>query len=206
MLNANRKCLFRSGVGYGISGALILGGGIGAGVTAALHRKNQPAEQTITTRTVVDNQPTNNASAQGNTDTSGPEESPASRRNSNASLASNGSDTSSTGTVENPYADVGMPRNDSLARIPEEPIYDEVAADPNYSVIQHFSGNSPVTGRLVGTPGQGIQSTYALLASSGGLRLGMGGLTGGGRERSKYCQCLTNAGTRTFRLNISVSI
>ncbi|KAA9679383.1 translocated intimin receptor Tir, partial [Escherichia coli] len=41
-----------SGVGYGISGALILGGGIGAGVTAALHRKNQPAEQTITTRTV----------------------------------------------------------------------------------------------------------------------------------------------------------
>ncbi|WP_434061745.1 Tir C-terminal domain-containing protein [Escherichia coli] len=34
-----------------MSGALILGGGIGAGVTAALHRKNQPAEQTITTRT-----------------------------------------------------------------------------------------------------------------------------------------------------------
>lgn len=75
-----------------------------------------------------------------------------------------------------------MPRNDSLARISEEPIYDEVAADPNYSVIQHFSGNSPVTGRLV-TPGQGIQSTYALLASSGGLRLGMGGLTGVARAQ-----------------------
>ena len=187
-----------SGVGYGISGALILGGGIGAGVTAALHRKNQPAEQTITTRTVVDNQPTNNASAQGNTDTSGPEESPASRRNSNASLASNGSDTSSTGTVENPYADVGMPRNDSLARISEEPIYDEVAADPNYSVIQHFSGNSPVTGRLVGIPGQGIQSTYALLASSGGLRLGMGGLTGGGESAVSTANAAPTPGPARF--------
>ncbi|EQB7360413.1 type III secretion system LEE translocated intimin receptor Tir [Escherichia albertii] len=187
-----------SGVGYGISGALILGGGIGAGVTAALHRKNQPAEQTITTRTVVDNQPTNNASAQGNTDTSGPEESPASRRNSNASLVSNWSDTSSTGTVENPYADVGMPRNDSLARISEEPIYDEVAADPNYSVIQHFSGNSPVTGRLVGTPGQGIQSTYALLASSGGLRLGMGGLTGGGESAVSTANAAPTPGPARF--------
>ena len=32
------------------------------------------------------------------------------------------------------------------------------------------------------SPGQGIQSTYALLASSAGLRLGMGGLTGSGES------------------------
>ncbi|WP_275477961.1 Tir C-terminal domain-containing protein, partial [Escherichia coli] len=49
-------------------------------------------------------------------------------------------------------------------------------------VIQNFSGSGPVTGRLIGTPGQGIQSTYALLANSGGLRLGMGGLTSGGES------------------------
>ncbi|MBW9888467.1 translocated intimin receptor Tir, partial [Escherichia coli] len=41
---------------------------------------------------------------------------------------------------------------------------------------------APVTGRLMGSPGQGIQSTYALLASSAGLRLGMGGLTGSGES------------------------
>ena len=34
----------------------------------------------------------------------------------------------------------------------------------------------------MGSPGQGTQSTYALLASSGGLRLGMGGLTSGGES------------------------
>lgn len=34
----------------------------------------------------------------------------------------------------------------------------------------------------MGSPGQGIQSTYELLASSAGLRVGMGGLTGSGES------------------------
>nr|AAB88410.1 translocated intimin receptor [Escherichia coli] len=169
-----------SGIGYGLSSALIVAGGIGAGVTTALHRRNQPAEQTTTTttHTVVQQQtggiPQHKVALM-------PQERRrfSDRRDSQGSVAStHWSDSSSE--VVNPYAEVGGARNSLSAHQPEEHIYDEVAADPGYSVIQNFSGSGPVTGRLIGTPGQGIQSTYALLANSGGLRLGMGGLTSGG--------------------------
>ncbi|EHR8838318.1 type III secretion system LEE translocated intimin receptor Tir [Escherichia coli] len=170
-----------SGIGYSLSSALIVGGGIGAGVTTALHRRNQPAEQTTTTttHTVVQQQTGGNTPAQGGTDATRPEDTPLSRADSQRSAAStHWSDTSSE--VVNPYAEVGEPRNSSSARQVEEHIYDEVPVEPNYSVIQNFSGNNQVTGRLIGTPGQGIQSTYALLTNSAGLRVGMGGLTGSG--------------------------
>ncbi|CTS99806.1 type III secretion system LEE translocated intimin receptor Tir [Escherichia coli] len=171
-----------SGIGYSLSSALIVGGGIGAGVTTALHRRNQPAEQTTTTttHTVVQQQTGGNTPAQGGTDAIRAEDTSLNRRDSQRSTAStHWSDTSSA--VVNPYAEVGEARNSSPARQAEEHIYDEVAADPNYSVIQNFSGNNQVTGRLMGTPGQGIQSTYAILTNnSAGLRLGMGGLTGNG--------------------------
>ncbi|ELU1788664.1 translocated intimin receptor Tir, partial [Escherichia coli] len=165
-----------SGIGYSLSSALIVGGGIGAGVTTALHRRNQPAEQTTTTttHTVVQQQTGGNTPAQGGTDAIRAEDTSLNRRDSQRSTAStHWSDTSSA--VVNPYAEVGEARNSSPARQAEEHIYDEVAADPNYSVIQNFSGNNQVTGRLMGTPGQGIQSTYAILTNnSAGLRLGMG--------------------------------
>ncbi|ENY6920151.1 type III secretion system LEE translocated intimin receptor Tir [Escherichia coli] len=172
-----------SGIGYGLSSALIVAGGIGAGVTTALHRRNQPAEQTTTTttHTVVQQQTGGNTPAQGGTDATRAEDASLNRRDSQGSVAStHWSDSSSE--VVNPYAEVGGARNSLSAHQPEEHIYDEVAADPGYSVIQNFSGSGPVTGRLIGTPGQGIQSTYALLASSAGLRLGMGGLTGSGES------------------------
>ncbi|EFN9944918.1 TPA: type III secretion system LEE translocated intimin receptor Tir [Escherichia coli] len=172
-----------SGIGYGLSSALIVAGGIGAGVTTALHRRNQPAEQTTTTttHTVVQQQTGGNTPAQGGTDATRAEDASLNRRDSQGSVAStHWSDSSSE--VVNPYAEVGEPRNSLSTRQQEEHIYDEVAADPVYSVIQNFSRNAPVTGRLMGSPGQGIQSTYALLASSAGLRLGMGGLTGSGES------------------------
>ncbi|ENC8334198.1 type III secretion system LEE translocated intimin receptor Tir [Escherichia coli] len=172
-----------SGIGYGLSSALIVAGGIGAGVTTALHRRNQPAEQTTTTttHTVVQQQTGGNTPAQGGTDATRAEDASLNRRDSQGSVAStHGSDSSSE--VVNPYAEVGEPRNSLSTPQQEEHIYDEVAADPVYSVIQNFSRNAPVTGRLMGSPGQGIQSTYALLASSAGLRLGMGGLTGSGES------------------------
>lgn len=171
-----------SGIGYGLSSALIVAGGIGAGVTTALHRRNQPTEQTTTTtHTVVQQQTGGNTLAQGGTDATRAEDASLNRRDSLGSVAStHWSDSSSE--VVNPYAEVGGARNSLSAHQPEEHIYDEVAADPGYSVIQHFSGSAPVTGRLMGSPGQGIQSTYALLASSAGLRLGMGGLTGSGES------------------------
>ncbi|EFG1007665.1 type III secretion system LEE translocated intimin receptor Tir [Escherichia coli] len=171
-----------SGIGYGLSSALIVGGGIGVGVTTALNRRNQPVEQTTTTtHTVVQQQTGGNTPAQGGTDATRAEDASLNRRDSQGSVAStHWSDSSSE--VVNPYAEVGEPRNSLSTRQQEEHIYDEVAADPGYSVIHNFSGNAPVTGRLMGSPGQGIQSTYALLASSGGLRLGMGGLTSGGES------------------------
>lgn len=172
-----------SGIGYGLSSALIVAGGIGAGVTIALHRRNQPAEQTTTTttHTVVQQQTGGNTPAQGGTDATRAEDASLNRRDSQGSVASTHWSDSSREVV-NPYAEVGGARNSLSAHQPEEHIYDEVAADPGYSVIQNFSGSGPVTGRLIGTPGQGIQSTYALLANSGGLRLGMGGLTSGGES------------------------
>ncbi|EJQ6930294.1 type III secretion system LEE translocated intimin receptor Tir, partial [Escherichia coli] len=153
-----------SGIGYGLSSALIAAGGIGAGVTTALHRRNQPTEQTTTTtHTVVQQQTGGNTPAQGGTDATRAEDASLNRRDSQGSVAStHWSDSSSE--VVNPYAEVGGARNSLSAHQPEEHIYDEVAADPGYSVIQNFSGSGPVTGRLIGTPGQGIQSTYALLA------------------------------------------
>ncbi|EHW1227061.1 type III secretion system LEE translocated intimin receptor Tir [Escherichia coli] len=172
-----------SGIGYGLSSALIVAGGIGAGVTTALHRRNQPAEQTTTTttHTVVQQQTGGNTPAQGGTDATRAEDASLNRRDSQGSVAStHWSDSSSE--VVNPYAEVGEPRNSLSTRQQEDHIYDEVAADPVYSVIQNFSRNAPVTGRLMGSPEQGIQSTYALLASSAGLRLGMGGLTGSGES------------------------
>ncbi|HAI9865016.1 TPA: translocated intimin receptor Tir [Escherichia coli] len=172
-----------SGIGYGLSSALIVAGGIGAGVTTALHRRNQPAEQTTTTttHTVVQQQTGGNTPAQGGTDATRAEDASLNRRDSQGSVASTHRSDSSSEVV-NPYAEVGEPRNSLSTRQQEEHIYDEVAADPVYSVIQNFSRNAPVTGRLMGSPGQGIQSTYALLASSAGLRLGMGGLTGSGES------------------------
>ncbi|MCX3545931.1 type III secretion system LEE translocated intimin receptor Tir [Escherichia coli] len=172
-----------SGIGYGLSSALIVAGGIGAGVTTALHRRNQPAEQTTTTttHTVVQQQTGGNTPAQGGTDATRAEDASLNRRDSQGSVASTHRSDSSSEVV-NPYAEVGEPRNSLSTRQQEEHIYDEVAADPVYSVIQNFSRNAPVTGRLMGSPGQGIQSTYAILASSAGLRLGMGGLTGSGES------------------------
>ena len=122
-----------------------------------------------------------NTPAQGGTDATRAEDTSLNRRDSQGSVASTHWSDSSSGVV-NPYAEVGEPRNSLSTRQQEEHIYDEVAADPGYSVIQNFSRNAPVTGRLMGSPGQGTQSTYALLASSGGLRLGMGGLTSGGES------------------------
>ncbi|EIL1059283.1 type III secretion system LEE translocated intimin receptor Tir [Escherichia coli] len=171
-----------SGIGYGLSSTLIAAGGIGAGVTIALHRRNQPTEQTTTTtHTVVLQQTGGNTPAQGGTDATRAEDASLNRRDSQGSVASTHRSDSSSEVV-NPYAEVGGARNSLSAHQPEEHIYDEVAADPSYSVIQHFSGSGPVTGRLIGTPGQGIESTYALLANSGGLRLGTGGLTSGGES------------------------
>ncbi|HAM2626672.1 TPA: type III secretion system LEE translocated intimin receptor Tir [Escherichia coli] len=173
-----------SGIGYSLSSALIVGGGIGAGVATALHRRNQPAEQTTTTttttHTVVQQQTGGNTPAQGGIDAIRAEDTSLNRRDSQRSTPStHWSDTSSV--VVNPYAEVGEARNSSPARQAEERIYDEVAPDPNYSIIQNFSGNNQVTGRLMGTPGQGIQSTYASLTNnSAGLRLCMSGLTGSG--------------------------
>ncbi|HBA9569232.1 TPA: type III secretion system LEE translocated intimin receptor Tir [Escherichia coli] len=188
-----------SGIGYGLSSALIVGGGIGAGVTTALHRRNQPAEQTTTTttHTVVQQQTGGNTPAQGGTDATRAEDASLNRRDSLGSVAStHWSDSSSE--VVNPYAEVGGARNSLSAHQLEEHIYDEVAADPGYSVIQHFSGSGPVTGRLIGTPGQGIQSTYALLANSGGLRLGMGGLTSGGESAVSSVNAVPTPGPARF--------
>lgn len=176
-----------SGAGYGLSGALILGGGIGLGVTTLLHRRNQPVEQTSTTttthttHTAAENKPADNTPASGNSETSGSEELTASRRNSEtgSTASATPSDTSSIDTVDNPYADVGRT---SRQELPEEHIYDQVAADePIYADIQRSAGD--VTDgrvRLMGNPGAGIQSVYALLSQSGGLQHGLGGLTGSG--------------------------
>ncbi|EII8791566.1 TPA: type III secretion system LEE translocated intimin receptor Tir [Escherichia coli] len=189
-----------SGIGYSLSCALIAGGGIGAGVTTALHRRNQPAEQTTTTttHTVVQQQTGGNTPAQGGTDAIRAEDTSLNRRDSQSSTAStHWSDTSNA--VVNPYAEVGEARNSSPARQAEEHIYDEVAADPNYSVIQNFSGNNQVTGRLRGTPEQGIQSTYAILRhSNAGLRLGMGGLTGSGGSAVNTANAVTTPGPGRF--------
>lgn len=177
-----------SGAGYGLSGALILGGGIGLGVTTLLHRRNQPVEQTSTTtttttatHTTAGNKPADNTPASGNTESSGAEEPTASRRNSEtgSTASASPSDTSSIDTVDNPYADVGRT---SRQELPEEHIYDQVAADePIYANIQHSAGDA-LDGRvrLMGNPGAGIQSVYALLSQGGGLQHGLGGLTGSG--------------------------
>ncbi|HEB1529589.1 TPA: type III secretion system LEE translocated intimin receptor Tir [Escherichia albertii] len=177
-----------SGAGYGLSGALILGGGIGLGVTTLLHRRNQPVEQTSTTttthttHTAAENKPADNTPASGNSETSGSEEPTASRRNSEtgSTASATPSDTSSIDTVDNPYADVGRA---SRQELPEEHIYDQVAGDlePIYANIQRGAGDVPDGGaRLMGNPGAGIQSVYALLSQSGGLQHGLGGLTGSG--------------------------
>ncbi|ENM7411498.1 type III secretion system LEE translocated intimin receptor Tir [Escherichia coli] len=180
-----------SGAGYGLSGALILGGGIGLGVTTLLHRRNQPVEQTSTTttthtthttHTAAENKPADNTPASGNSETSGSEEPTASRRNAETgnTASATPSDTSSIDTVDNPYADVGRA---SRQELPEEHIYDQVAGDlePIYANIQHGAGDVPDGGaRLMGSPGAGIQSVYALLSQSGGLQHGLGGLTGSG--------------------------
>ncbi|EFJ9333421.1 type III secretion system LEE translocated intimin receptor Tir [Escherichia coli] len=180
-----------SGAGYGLSGALILGGGIGLGVTTLLHRRNQPVEQTSTTttthtthttHTAAENKPADNTPASGNSETSGSEEPTASRRNAEtgSTASATPSDTSSIDTVDNPYADVGRA---SRQELPEEHIYDQVAGDlePIYAKIQHGAGDVPDGGaRLMGSPGAGIQSVYALLSQSGGLQHGLGGLTGSG--------------------------
>ncbi|CTU07802.1 type III secretion system LEE translocated intimin receptor Tir [Escherichia coli] len=177
-----------SGAGYGLSGALILGGGIGLGVTTLLHRRNQPVEQTSTTttthttHTAAENKPADNTPASGNSETSGSEEPTASRRNAEtgSTASATPSDTSSIDTVDNPYADVGRA---SRQELPEEHIYDQVAGDlePIYANIQHGAGDVPDGGaRLMGSPGAGIQSVYALLSQSGGLQHGLGGLTGSG--------------------------
>ncbi|WP_280175671.1 Tir C-terminal domain-containing protein, partial [Escherichia coli] len=87
-----------SGIGYSLSSALIVGGGIGAGVTTALHRRNQPAEQTTTTttHTVVQQQTGGNTPAQGGTDAIRAEDTSLNRRDSQRSTAStHWSDTSS---------------------------------------------------------------------------------------------------------------
>ncbi|ENE0218552.1 type III secretion system LEE translocated intimin receptor Tir [Escherichia coli] len=180
-----------SGAGYGLSGALILGGGIGLGVTTLLHRRNQPVEQTSTTttthtthttHTAAENKPADNTPASGNSETSGSEEPTASRRNAETgnTASATPSDTSSIDTVDNPYADVGRA---SRQELPEKHIYDQVAGDlePIYANIQHGAGDVPDGGaRLMGSPGAGIQSVYALLSQSGGLQHGLGGLTGSG--------------------------
>ncbi|HBC8929439.1 TPA: type III secretion system LEE translocated intimin receptor Tir [Escherichia coli] len=180
-----------SGAGYGLSGALIIGGGIGLGVTTLLHRRNQPVEQTSTTttthtthttHTAAENKPADNTPASGNSETSGSEEPTASRRNAETgnTASATPSDTSSIDTVDNPYADVGRA---SRQELPEEHIYDQVAGDlePIYANIQHGAGDVPDGGaRLMGSPGAGIQSVYALLSQSGGLQHGLGGLTGSG--------------------------
>ncbi len=193
-----------SGAGYGLSGALILGGGIGAVVTAALHRKNQPVENKTTTTTTTtttsagagagagtgtvenkaENKTTNDTSvqgAQGNADTSGPEGGTASSRRN--SVTSTSSDTSSTDTVVNPYADVNVSVNDSQisGRNSEVPVQNEGGANSViYSTVQHRPQDAPDRGtRLLGNPGAGIQQAYKQLSLSGGLRHGMGGLTGG---------------------------
>ncbi|MCZ8686298.1 type III secretion system LEE translocated intimin receptor Tir [Escherichia albertii] len=180
-----------SGAGYGLSGALILGGGIGLGVTTLLHRRNQPVEQTSTTttthtthttHTAAENKPADNTPASGNSETSGSEEPTASRRNAEtgSTASATPSDTSSIDTVDNPYADVGRA---SRQELPEEHIYDQVAGDlePIYANIQHGAGDVPDGGaRLMRSPGAGIQSVYALLSQSGGLQHGLGGLTGSG--------------------------
>ncbi|ENB8817699.1 type III secretion system LEE translocated intimin receptor Tir [Escherichia coli] len=177
-----------SGAGYGLSGALILGGGIGLGVTTLLHRRNQPVEQTSTTttthttHTAAENKPADNTPASGNSETSGSEEPTASRRNAETgnTASATPSDTSSIDTVDNPYADVGRA---SRQELPEVHIYDQVAGDlePIYANIQHGAGDVPDGGaRLMGSPGAGIQSVYALLSQSGGLQHGLGGLTGSG--------------------------
>ncbi|HCN9522473.1 TPA: type III secretion system LEE translocated intimin receptor Tir [Escherichia coli] len=180
-----------SGAGYGLSGALILGGGIGVAVTAALHRKNQPVEQTTTTTTTttttsartVENKPANNTPAQGNVDTPGSEDTMESRRSSMASTSSTFFDTSSIGTVQNPYADVKTSLHDS--QVPTSNSNTSVQNMGNtdsvvYSTIQHPPRDTTDNGaRLLGNPSAGIQSTYARLALSGGLRHDMGGLTGG---------------------------
>ncbi|EFA5982680.1 type III secretion system LEE translocated intimin receptor Tir [Escherichia coli] len=180
-----------SGAGYGLSGALILGGGIGLGVTTLLHRRNQPVEQTSTTttthtthttHTAAENKPADNTPASGNSETSGSEEPTASRRNAEtgSTASATPSDTSSIDTVDNPYADVGRA---SRQELPEEHVYDQVAGDlePIYANIQHGAGDVPDGGaRLMGSPGAGIQSVYALLSQSGGLQHGLGGLTGSG--------------------------
>lgn len=194
-----------SGIGYGLSSALIVGGGIGVGVTTALNRRNQPVEQTTTTtHTVVQQQTGGNTPAQGGTDATRAEDTSLNRRDSQGSVASTHWSDSSSGVV-NPYAEVGEPRNSLSTRQQEEHIYDEVAADPGYSVIQNFSRNAPVTGRLMGS-----QARYPkyLCASGKQRRIAFryGRINEWWRERSKYCKCRTNAGTSTFRLNISVSI
>ncbi|WP_338460584.1 type III secretion system LEE translocated intimin receptor Tir [Escherichia coli] len=180
-----------SGAGYGLSGALILGGGIGLGVTTLLHRRNQPVEQTSTTttthtthttHTAAENKPADNTPASGNSETSGSEEPTASRRNAEtgSTASATPSDTSSIDTVDNPYADVGRA---SRQELPEGHIYDQVAGElePIYANIQHGAGDVPDGGaRLMGSPGAGIQSVYALLSQSGGLQHGLGGLTGSG--------------------------
>ncbi|EFG1228408.1 type III secretion system LEE translocated intimin receptor Tir [Escherichia albertii] len=177
-----------SGAGYGLSGALILGGGIGLGVTTLLHRRNQPVEQTSTTtttttatHTTAGNKPADNTPASGNTESSGAEEPTASRRNSEigSTASASPSDTSSIDTVDNPYADVGRT---SRQELPEEHIYDQVAADePIYANIQRSAGDAPDGRvRLMGNLGAGIQSVYALLSQGGGLQHGLGGLTGSG--------------------------
>ncbi|EOO3512741.1 Tir C-terminal domain-containing protein, partial [Escherichia coli] len=165
------------------------GGGIGVAVTAALHRKNQPVEQTTTTTTTttsartVENKPANNTPAQGNVDTPGSEDTMESRRSSMASTSSTFFDTSSIGTVQNPYADVKTSLHDS--QVPTSNSNTSVQNMGNtdsvvYSTIQHPPRDTTDNGaRLLGNPSAGIQSTYARLALSGGLRHDMGGLTGG---------------------------
>ena len=78
-----------SGIGYGLSSALIVGGGIGVGVTTALNRRNQPVEQTTTTtHTVVQQQTGGNTPAQGGTDATRAEDTSLNRRDSQGSVAS----------------------------------------------------------------------------------------------------------------------
>ncbi|EMK8059488.1 type III secretion system LEE translocated intimin receptor Tir, partial [Escherichia albertii] len=207
-----------SGAGYGLSGALILGGGIGAAVTAVLHRKNQPVEQTTTTATTttttttrtVENKSANNTMnetpvqrVQGNADTNGPEEpSTVSRPNSTVNNATIVSDISSSATVVNPYADVRVSINDSQGQIPnsEAPVQNERSADSvaHTSVQPRPLDNSDSGARLLGKPEAGIQRAYKLLSLSAGLRHGMGGLMGEGDSASRALNNTPLPGSNRF--------
>lgn len=127
-----------------------------------------------------------------------------------ASTSSTFFDTSSIGTVQNPYADVKTSLHDS--QVPTSNSNTSVRIWGNtdsvvYSTIQHPPRDTTDNGaRLLGNPSAGIQSTYARLALSGGLRHDMGGLTGGSNSAVNTSNNPPAPGSHRFRLNISIII